>query len=70
MAGTLPAAIQLPTIYSGAIMATGENSKGAKAFLSTLAGAEGRAAVVKSRARADRPRALTLNLFHPQGRSW
>lgn len=48
VAGTLPAAIQLPTIYSGAIMATAENSVGARAFLSTLASAEGRAAVMKA----------------------
>ena len=45
VAGTLPAAIQLPTIYSAAVMATAENSVGAWAFLRTLVGAEGRAAV-------------------------
>jgi len=45
VAGALPAAIQLPTIYSAAMMATAENSEGARAFLRTLAGAEGRAAV-------------------------
>ncbi len=45
VAGTLPAAIQLPTIYSAAVMATGENIEGARAFLRTLVGAEGRAAV-------------------------
>lgn len=45
VAGTLPAAIQLPTIYSAAVMATAENSEGARAFLRTLVGAEGRAAV-------------------------
>jgi molybdate transport system substrate-binding protein len=45
VAGTLPAAIQLPTIYSAAMMVTAENSVGARAFLSALASAEGRAAV-------------------------
>ena len=45
VAGTLPAAIQLPTIYSAAVMATAENFEGARAFLRTLACAEGRAAV-------------------------
>jgi ABC-type molybdate transport system substrate-binding protein len=36
---------QPPTIYSAAMMVTAENSEGARAFLRTLAGAEGRAAV-------------------------
>ena len=45
VAGTLPAAIQLPTIYSAAMMVTADNSVGARAFLSALASAEGRAAV-------------------------
>lgn len=45
VAGTLPAAIQLPTTYSAAMMATAENSVGARAFLRMLVGAEGRAAV-------------------------
>ena len=45
VAGTLPAAIQLPTIYSAAMMVTADNSVGAQAFLSALASAEGRAAV-------------------------
>ena len=45
VAGTLPAAIQLPTIYSAAVVATADNSEGARAFLRTLVGAEGRAAV-------------------------
>ena len=45
VAGTLPAAIQLPTLYSAAGMATAENSVGARAFLRTRVGAEGRAAV-------------------------
>ena len=42
-------AIQPPTIYAAAIMATAENSVGARAFLRTLVGAEGRAAVTAAR---------------------
>jgi len=45
VAGTLPAAIQLPTIYSAAIGMTAERGDLARAFLRTLAGAEGRAAL-------------------------
>ena len=45
VAGTLPAAIQLPTIYSAAISTAAGNGDAARAFLRTLAGAEGRAAV-------------------------
>ncbi|MDA1185648.1 MAG: hypothetical protein O2930_13515 [Acidobacteria bacterium] len=36
---------QPPTIYSAAMMATGENFEGARAFLRTLVSEEGRAAV-------------------------
>jgi len=45
VAGTLPAAIQLPTIYSAAITTAAGNGDAARAFLRTLAGAEGRAAL-------------------------
>jgi molybdate transport system substrate-binding protein len=48
VAGTLPAAIQLPTIYSGAIATTAGSRDAARAFLRTLAGAEGRAALTKA----------------------
>jgi molybdate transport system substrate-binding protein len=46
VAGTLPTAIQLPTIYSAAITTAAVNSDAARAFLRTLAGAEGRAALI------------------------
>jgi molybdate transport system substrate-binding protein len=48
VAGTLPAAIQLPTIYSAAIATTAVSGDAARAFLRTLAGAEGRAALTKA----------------------
>ena len=48
VAGTLPAAIQLPTIYSAAIAAKSGSIDAARAFLRTLAGAEGRAALTKA----------------------
>jgi molybdate transport system substrate-binding protein len=48
VAGTLPAAIQLPTIYSAAIAAKAPSGTAARAFLRTLAGAEGRAALTKA----------------------
>jgi len=48
IAGTLPAAIQLPTIYSAAIVTTAGSGDAARAFLRTLAGAEGRAALAKA----------------------
>jgi molybdate transport system substrate-binding protein len=48
VAGTLPAAIQLPTIYAGALVAGSRNADAARAFLRALAGAEGRAAVKKA----------------------
>jgi molybdate transport system substrate-binding protein len=48
VAGTLPAAIQLPTIYSAAVAASAVNGEAARAFLRTLAGAEWRAALTKA----------------------
>jgi molybdate transport system substrate-binding protein len=48
VAGTLPAAIQLPTIYSAAITTSAGNAEAARAFLRTLAGAEGHAALMKA----------------------
>jgi molybdate transport system substrate-binding protein len=48
VAGTLPAAIQLPTIYAAAILVSAPNADAGRAFLRTLAGAEGRAAVTKA----------------------
>ena len=48
VAGTLPAAIQLPTIYSAAVVSTSRNPDAARAFLRTLAGAEGGAALKKA----------------------
>ena len=48
VAGTLPAAIQLPTIYAAAVPTTAASGDAARAFLRTLAGAEGRAAVTKA----------------------
>src|SRR5437762_9347183 len=48
VAGPLPAAIQLPTIYSAAIAATAEHGDAARAFLHTLAGAGARAAFTKA----------------------
>jgi molybdate transport system substrate-binding protein len=48
VAGTLPAAIQLPTVYSAAIATGAGNGDAARAFLRTLTGAEGRAALTKA----------------------
>ena len=48
VAGPLPAAIQLPTIYSGAVATASARGDAARAFLRTLAGAEGRAALTKA----------------------
>jgi molybdate transport system substrate-binding protein len=48
VAGTRPTAIQLPTIYSAAIATTAGSGDAARAFLRTLAGAEGRAALTKA----------------------
>jgi len=44
--GTIPASIQLPTIYTAAVLATNANMAAARAFLQLLASAEG-AAVLK-----------------------
>ncbi len=48
VAGTLPAAIQLPTIYAAAVGTTAASGEAARAFLRVLAGAEGRAAVTRA----------------------
>jgi molybdate transport system substrate-binding protein len=48
VAGTLPAAIQLPTVYAGALVSGATNPAGARAFLATLAGTEGRALIEKA----------------------
>ncbi|OFW05042.1 MAG: hypothetical protein A3I61_19220 [Acidobacteria bacterium RIFCSPLOWO2_02_FULL_68_18] len=48
VAGTLPAAIQLPTIYAGAVVGTSGQAEAARAFLRRLAGAEGRNAIIKA----------------------
>lgn len=48
VAGTLPAAIQLPTIYAAAVATTAGSGEAARAFVRTLAGAEGRAAITKA----------------------
>jgi molybdate transport system substrate-binding protein len=48
IAGTLPAAIQMPTIYAGAIPTTAMNAAAARTFLGVLAGAEGRAAMTRA----------------------
>ena len=48
VAGPLPAAIQLPTIYSAAIVTAAANGDAARVFLRALSGAEGRAAVTKA----------------------
>jgi len=48
VAGTLPAAIQMPTNYAGAIVAGGANEAAARAYLKALAGADGRAAITKA----------------------
>jgi molybdate transport system substrate-binding protein len=48
VAGTLPAAIQLPTIYSAAITAKAGSGDAARAFLRTLTGTEARAALTKA----------------------
>jgi molybdate transport system substrate-binding protein len=45
VAGTLPAAIQLPTIYSVALVPTTGDAEAARAFVKVLSGAEGRAAI-------------------------
>lgn len=48
VAGTLPAAIQLPTIYAGAVVAASAHADAARAFLRAMAGAGWRAAVTKA----------------------
>ena len=48
VAGPLPAAIQLPTIYAAAIPTKSGSADAARAFLRLLAGAEGRAALKKA----------------------
>ena len=48
VAGVLPSAIQLPTVYAAAIAATSEHGEAARAFLRALAGVEGRAALTKA----------------------
>ena len=48
VAGTLPADIQLPTIYAGAVVANAGNADAARGFIRALAGAEGRAALKKA----------------------
>ena len=48
VAGTLPAAIQLPTVYVGALVSTTKNGDAARAFLRRMAGPEGQAAVKKA----------------------
>jgi len=48
VAGTLPAAIQLPTVYTAAIVTGAAHGDVARAFLRTLSGAEGRAALTKA----------------------
>lgn len=48
VAGTLPAAIQLPTIYAAAIVTGSARADAGRAFLRSLAGAEWRAAVTKA----------------------
>jgi len=46
--GTLPAAIQLPTIYVGAVVTGSKNAEAARAFLSRMASPDGRAAIRKA----------------------
>ena len=48
VAGLLPAAVQSPTIYAAAVVASAGNETAARAYLRALAGAEGRAAVKKA----------------------
>lgn len=48
VAGTLPAEIQLPTIYAAAVVAGSASADAARALLRVLGGAEGRAAVAKA----------------------
>ena len=48
VAGTLPAAIQSPTIYAAALVAGGSNDAAARAYVRSLTGAEGRAAITQA----------------------
>jgi molybdate transport system substrate-binding protein len=48
VAGTLPAAIQLPTIYSAALLVGAPSPAEARTFLALLAGAQGRTAVTRA----------------------
>ena len=48
VAGTLPAEIQLPTIYSAAVVTNAASADAARAFIRALAGADGRAALKKA----------------------
>ena len=48
VAGTLPADIQLPTIYAAAVVTSAGNADAARAFIQALAGADGRAALKKA----------------------
>ena len=48
VAGTLPAAIQLPTIYAVALVPTSGSADAAREFVKVLSGAEGRAAIERA----------------------
>jgi len=48
VAGTLPAAIQLPTIYSAALVSATGGSDAGRAFVRVLSSAEGRAAIERA----------------------
>jgi molybdate transport system substrate-binding protein len=48
VAGTLPAAIQMPTVYAAAMVTGSPNEAAARAYLKMLAGAEGRAAITRA----------------------
>ena len=48
VAGTLPAAIQLPTIYAVALVSATGGSDAARAFVRVLSGADGRAAITRA----------------------
>lgn len=47
VAGTLPDAIQLPTIYTAAVSSSSTNAEGARALLRALSGADGRAEITR-----------------------
>ena len=48
VAGTLPAAIQSPTIYAVALVPTSGSADAAREFVKVLSGAEGRAAIERA----------------------